>query len=484
MPVCRFFAYKSAGAGERRICCETEGGTHRDWKRFEGEDRSVQLVKYMTAYCSDPDKCQECEMYKKLEAITPAVAEGAADICSTEVQPDEPTALEAAIPQEVQPFDYSTVDNDTAAFLQEKAARITEIRIKSVVAMGKELKEAQEKLSNHKTGTFGLWSQSVGFSRQTVQNYIQGYDYIVKNFDNIIDAEKIQPSLLFAASKPSAPAELQQGVMSGDITTHKQYKDLERKLKEAEERAERAVKSKYDSDGKAIKAEQDRKKLEDESKKSINAQNATIHSLQQQLDQAKRNGDPAKVQELGKIIEKKQQKITDDQAEIERLRIYIAEKSNETAKEINNLKEQLNEKDRQLHDKPIEVPATVEKEVIPEEVALAIYGKIAGLYEGLERLTTKEVEVFAEQVDPDYLDDIVNSMEAAREILDAIEAAAREKANEPVHRTKNPGRFCGGCRHSDPNTDDDKMMNEDLTYCTIHKQYVGLINVTCDRFEV
>ena len=40
-------------------------------------------------------------------------------------------------------------------------------------------------------------------------------------------------------SKPSANPELNQKVFDGDITTHKEYKELERKLKESEERNKR-----------------------------------------------------------------------------------------------------------------------------------------------------------------------------------------------------------------------------------------------------
>lgn len=43
--------------------------------------------------------------------------------------------------------------------------------------------------------------------------------------------EVLSPSLLYAAAKPSAPAELVQGVKDGDITTHKQYQELLAQLK-------------------------------------------------------------------------------------------------------------------------------------------------------------------------------------------------------------------------------------------------------------
>lgn len=85
-------------------------------------------------------------------------------------------------------FDYSTLDEDTAGFLQEKASRITEIRIRSVVAGGKELKETQDRLASHdKTkGTFQKWVESIGITPKTAYNYINGFDYVVKIFHNII----------------------------------------------------------------------------------------------------------------------------------------------------------------------------------------------------------------------------------------------------------------------------------------------------------
>jgi len=110
----------------------------------------------------------------------------------------------------------------------------------SVMAIGKELKEVHEKLANHYQGSFGKWCESIGISRFTANNYIKAHDYVVENFNNIEEAENIQPSLLFAISRSSAPQELQDKVLSGDITSHKQYKELEDKLKAEKERADSA----------------------------------------------------------------------------------------------------------------------------------------------------------------------------------------------------------------------------------------------------
>ena len=75
--------------------------------------------------------------------------------------------------------------------------------------------------------TFGSWCESVGLNRKAAERLLQ----VAKLFDNSSPREQqvleeLSPSLLYAAAKPSAPADLVQAVKSGDITTHKQYQDL------------------------------------------------------------------------------------------------------------------------------------------------------------------------------------------------------------------------------------------------------------------
>lgn len=75
--------------------------------------------------------------------------------------------------------------------------------------------------------TFGSWCESVGLNRKAAERLLQ----VSKLFDSSSPRqqqvlEELSPSLLYAAAKPSAPADLVQAVKSGDITTHKQYQDL------------------------------------------------------------------------------------------------------------------------------------------------------------------------------------------------------------------------------------------------------------------
>lgn len=75
--------------------------------------------------------------------------------------------------------------------------------------------------------TFRRWCESIGISKSAAYRLLQ----VTALFDNsspeqqkILDS--LSPSLLYAAAKPTAPADLVQAVKSGDITTHKQYQDL------------------------------------------------------------------------------------------------------------------------------------------------------------------------------------------------------------------------------------------------------------------
>lgn len=83
------------------------------------------------------------------------------------------------------------------------------------------------KHGNRGEDTFRRWCESIGVSKSAAYRLLQ----VAALFDNsspeqqkILDS--LSPSLLYAAAKPSAPADLVQAVKSGDITTHKQYQDL------------------------------------------------------------------------------------------------------------------------------------------------------------------------------------------------------------------------------------------------------------------
>lgn len=75
--------------------------------------------------------------------------------------------------------------------------------------------------------TFRAWCASIGISKDTAYRLLQVsalYDKSSPKQQKVL--EQLAPSLLYAVAKPSAPAELVQGVKDGDITTHRQYQEL------------------------------------------------------------------------------------------------------------------------------------------------------------------------------------------------------------------------------------------------------------------
>lgn len=133
-------------------------------------------------------------------------------------------------------FDYSLLDVETSDFLYEKENILIGIQSRYSREVGKVFFEAQQKLSNKGNGTFEKWYSSIGFKKQNVNNYINIY----KNVQSLDEPsaeifDSLPKSLQNEMSKPSSNQELNQKVFDGDITTHKQYKELEKQLKAKDE---------------------------------------------------------------------------------------------------------------------------------------------------------------------------------------------------------------------------------------------------------
>ena len=136
-------------------------------------------------------------------------------------------------------FDYSGLDEQTVNDLhlaeRECAAgrRLAEAGLRRMadgVAIAHEALVPNwdnSKHGNRGEDAFRRWCESIGVSKSAAYRLLQ----VTALFDNsspeqqkILDS--LSPSLLYAAAKPPAPADLVQAVKSGDITTHKQYQDL------------------------------------------------------------------------------------------------------------------------------------------------------------------------------------------------------------------------------------------------------------------
>lgn len=209
-------------------------------------------------------------------AATSTTWESAADAAASTLKPSSPDVqtplsapaspadagvatqnLSAAAPASsaVQPsassaFDYAGLDLPTVDTLHLAERMIADARRDYVAKLAQAVYIAHDalcggvvqNLDNSKHGhrgddAFVSWCASVGMKRSTAYNLLQVAGLLngaTPEEQAVLEAAS--PSLLYAAAKPSAPAQLVQRVKDGDITTHKQYQELlaQLKAKEAE----------------------------------------------------------------------------------------------------------------------------------------------------------------------------------------------------------------------------------------------------------
>ncbi|MCB7449062.1 Atg14 domain-containing protein [Enterococcus gallinarum] len=134
-------------------------------------------------------------------------------------------------------FDYSIVDDTTAQFLKLKEQELQSIVLNSSIQLGEKLIEAQEKLASFKTGTFEKWFTSIGLKKRTVYNYINQAKFVhqMHEYEQIEMFQELPTTLKTEISKPSAKPEAVEMVLSGDIKTTKEYRELEKQLKAKDE---------------------------------------------------------------------------------------------------------------------------------------------------------------------------------------------------------------------------------------------------------
>jgi hypothetical protein len=150
-------------------------------------------------------------------------------------------------------FDVAEVTTEVADKLRKHEMTIRGIQSKAIYEIGEELKAAQQELSNHRNGIFYAWCESIGFSPMQVKRAIDYHTFILTNCDNKDLLESLPKSLVYEAGKKSAPAELTQKVLDGEITTHKQWQE---EMKAMKERAEQAERAKEQAERRAEQAEQ------------------------------------------------------------------------------------------------------------------------------------------------------------------------------------------------------------------------------------
>lgn len=235
----------------------------------------------------------------------------------------EPVSL-AAQPSDSLAFDYSGLDAQTVADLHlaereyaggKKMAEMGLRRMADAVAIAHDalcITDATICRTGGKFASpeqsFSSWCESMGLNRKAAERLLQ----VSKLMDNSTPREQkvleeLSPSLLYAAAKPSAPAEVVQAVKDGDITTHKQYQEAMAQLKaerEAREKAEQEAaldrKEREDAHAAAMryKAECDRRAQEQQRVEGL------LSTREEQLRQAQQEA-----QDAARTIQRKQEAI-------------------------------------------------------------------------------------------------------------------------------------------------------------------------------
>lgn len=246
-------------------------------KRWAHSDLVQHL--YDEAYCKDPDITPEewfvdssdftildeyevpADALAALQEVTLCKNVPTADAAATTADPaaamsslsDAETACSAPA------FDYSVLDVDTADKLRGITECVAELQQSYAWGMAYQVGRAHDLLcgggscltvrqldkkanGNRGDATFTAWCNFIGISRPTAYNLLNAYTLICDASPEQQKNLQLAPAkLLYAAGKPTAPADLVQAVKDGDITTHKQYQELLAQLKTAESQRDAAL---------------------------------------------------------------------------------------------------------------------------------------------------------------------------------------------------------------------------------------------------
>lgn len=241
-------------------------------------------------------------------------------------------------------FDYTGLDDQTVADLHlaereyaggKKMAEMGLRRMADAVAIAHDTlcggcdNLSQAHNNQYSKDTFGAWCDSIGVHRKAAERLLQ----VSKLMDNSTPREQkvleeLSPSLLYAAAKPSAPAELVQAVKDGDITTHKQFKELEAQLKaerqareQAEQRladAQQAHQAERESTSAMLREEQQRRQKAEEGRIAAEKDKAAARR-RADLAEKERDGARQALQGTKKLQEKWREKAESAQAQLDQL---------------------------------------------------------------------------------------------------------------------------------------------------------------------
>ena len=221
---------------------------------------------------------------------------------STVLQPGGVCAdIATTVPSSLPTFDYRGLDVVTVDTLHLAENIIRSARQKYIVDLAGAVDMAHEELvrnsdghNQHTEETFVAWCRSVGISKTTAYQLLQVQALITDSTpEEQAVLEAASPSLLYAAAKPSAPAELVQAVKDGDITTHKQYQEAlaeirarDAKITDLLEMSEAADRRAEEEQRKRKEADEARIAAENKVKQYREIKDAALETAKQQREKA------------------------------------------------------------------------------------------------------------------------------------------------------------------------------------------------------
>ncbi len=143
-------------------------------------------------------------------------------------------------------FNYAVLSAELGDYLRHKEEQLKNEYMNFTANCGRIFAEAQERLagSNQYNGLFEKWITAMGFTKPTVYRMISIYNFRSSQIETsegqaVFDA--LPKTLQADIAAPSAPPQLVEQVMNGDITTHKEYIELKKQLEAQMQRYSKAL---------------------------------------------------------------------------------------------------------------------------------------------------------------------------------------------------------------------------------------------------
>lgn len=171
----------------------------------------------------------------------------------------------------LQAFDYTVLPANMCTVIRANTEEFTLHMNRSVQEYGQacvNVMNVHAALADRYSGRWAQWCQSVGLSVRSATRMVEVGSNVMGSakLAELVQDGQIGKSLLQAICAPSAEPEAVDQVLSGDITTHKEYQELLAQLKAEKERSAAAKEGSVAARLQCQKAESERDKAEKRAK--------------------------------------------------------------------------------------------------------------------------------------------------------------------------------------------------------------------------